>query len=79
MEIHGAGRAPIAELVADAQVLELAANTGVRCHIVHSTVAAGNRIARYYREQGAKISVETCVIILFSTTTTRCVRALFSS
>jgi allantoinase len=61
MEIHGAGRAPIAELVADAQVLELAANTGVRCHIVHSTVAAGNRIARYYREQGAKISVETCV------------------
>jgi allantoinase len=61
MEIHGAGRAPIAELVADAQVLELAANTGVGCHIVHSTVAAGNRIARYYREQGAKISVETCV------------------
>jgi len=61
MEIHGAGRAPIAELVADAQVLELAANTGVRCHIVHSTVAAGNQIARYYREQGAKISVETCV------------------
>ena len=49
------------ELVADAQVLELAANTGVRCHIVHSTVAAGNRIARYYREQGAKISFETCV------------------
>ncbi|HEY7243985.1 MAG TPA: amidohydrolase family protein [Xanthobacteraceae bacterium] len=60
MEIHGAGRAPIAELVADAQVLELAANTGVRCHIVHSTVAAGNRIARHYRERGAKISVETC-------------------
>ena len=61
MEIHGAGRAPIAELVADAQVLELAANTGVRCHIVHSTVAAGNRIARHYRERGARISVETCV------------------
>ncbi len=61
MEIHGAGRAPIAELVADAQVLELAANTGARCHIVHSTVAAGNRIARHYRERGARISVETCV------------------
>src|SRR6185437_11863784 len=52
MEIHGAGRAPIAELVADAQVLELAANTGVRCHIVHSTIAAGNRIAKHYRERG---------------------------
>ena len=61
MEIHGAGRAPIAELVADAQILELAANTGVRCHIVHSTIAAGNRIARHYRERGARISVETCV------------------
>jgi allantoinase len=61
MEIHGAGRAPIAELVADAQILELAANTGVRCHIVHSTIAAGNKIARHYRERGAKVSVETCV------------------
>jgi len=61
MEVHGAGRAPIAELVADAQILELAAGTCVRCHIVHSTVAAGNRIARYYRERGAKISVETCI------------------
>jgi len=61
MAIHGAGRAPIAELVADAQILELAANTGVRCHIVHSTVAAGNRIAQHYKERGARISVETCV------------------
>jgi allantoinase len=61
MEIHGAGRAPIAELVADAQILELAVNTGVRCHIVHSTIAAGNRIAKQYRARGAKISVETCV------------------
>ncbi|MBW7948466.1 MAG: amidohydrolase family protein [Pseudorhodoplanes sp.] len=61
MEIHGAGRAPLAELVADAQILELAASTNVRCHIVHSTIAAGNRIARHYRERGAKISVETCV------------------
>jgi allantoinase len=61
MEIHGAGRAPIAELVADAQILELAANVGVRCHIVHSTIAAGNRIARHYRERGAQITVETCM------------------
>lgn len=60
MEIHGVARAPIAELVADAQILELAANTGARCHIVHSSLAAGNRIARHYRERGAKISVETC-------------------
>jgi allantoinase len=58
---HGASRPPIAELVANAQILELASHTGVRCHIVHSSVAAGNRIARHYRSLGAKISVETCI------------------
>jgi allantoinase len=58
---HGASRPPIAELVADAQILELAAQTGVRCHIVHSSVAAGNRIARHYRDRGGKVSVETCI------------------
>ncbi|TMJ87424.1 MAG: hypothetical protein E6G76_13010 [Alphaproteobacteria bacterium] len=60
MEIHGAGRAPIAELVADAQVLELAANTGVRCHIVHSTVAAGNRIADIGRNLRALFHFQRC-------------------
>ena len=39
----------------------MASHTGVRCHIVHSSVAAGNRIARHYRSLGAKISVETCI------------------
>ena len=58
---HGASRPPIAELVADAQILELASHTGVRCHIVHSSIAAGNRLARHYRERGAKVSVETCM------------------
>jgi allantoinase len=48
-------------LLADAQILELAANTRVRCHIVHSTIAAGNRIARHYCERCARISVETCL------------------
>jgi hypothetical protein len=52
-------RAPIAELVADAQVLELAANTGVRCHIVHSTVAAGNRIAQKTHDSGRSCTVST--------------------
>lgn len=58
---HGGGRPPIAELVADAQILELASHTGVRCHIVHSSVAAGNRIAARYRALGNPVSVETCV------------------
>jgi len=58
---HGASRPPIAVLVADAQILELASHTGVRCHIVHSSIAAGNRLATYYRDRGAKVSVETCI------------------
>jgi allantoinase len=58
---HGTSRPPIAELVANAQILELASHTGVRCHIVHSSVAAGNRIAKHYRERGVRVSVETCV------------------
>jgi allantoinase len=58
---HGGSRPPVAELVADAQILELASHTGVRCHIVHSSVAAGNRIAKHYRSLGTKVSVETCV------------------
>src|SRR5215831_1329457 len=40
---------------------ELASHTGVRCHIVHSSIAAGNHLARYYRDRGAKVSVETCI------------------
>lgn len=58
---HGKTRPPLAELVADAQVLELASHTGVRCHIVHSSVAAGNEIAARYKAAGAKVSVETCI------------------
>jgi len=58
---HGASRPPMAELVADAQILELAAATGVRCHIVHSSLAAGCAIARHYRQRGARVSVESCL------------------
>lgn len=60
-EAHAATRPPLAELVADAQVLELALHTGVRCHIVHSSLAAGNRIAAHYRSLGARVTVETCI------------------
>jgi len=60
-DAHGATRPPIAELVADAQILELASHTDVQCHIVHSSLAAGNRIAMHYRSLGNKVSVETCI------------------
>ena len=64
---HGASRPPLAELVADAQILELAAATGVRCHIVHSSLAAGCTMARHYRDRGAHITVETCLQYLIFT------------
>jgi len=64
---HGASRPPIAELVADAQILELAVATGVRCHIVHSSLAAGCALARHYGARGAPITVETCLQYLIFT------------
>jgi allantoinase len=58
---HGASRPPIAEMVANAQILELACHTGVRCHIVHSSVARGFELVRQYRSRGAKVTAETCL------------------
>jgi allantoinase len=58
---HGASRPPVAELVANAQILELAAAAGVRCHIVHCSLAAGFAMARGYRGRGARITAETCL------------------
>jgi len=55
------GRPPICELVADAQILELASGTDARCHIVHSSLARGCDIARHYRDAGNRVTVESCV------------------
>ena len=64
---HGASRPPVAELVANAQILELAAATGVRCHIVHSSLAAGCAMGRHYRDRGAHVTTETCLQYLIFT------------
>lgn len=58
---HGASRPPFVEMVANAQILELALHTGVRIHIVHSSVADGFTMVRHYRERGAKATAETCL------------------
>ena len=51
-ESHGAGRPAVAEVVANAAVFEIARVTGVRCHIVHSSLARGIEQAKRYREEG---------------------------
>ena len=60
-ESHGAGRPAVAEVVANAAVFEIARATGVRCHIVHSSLARGFDQVKRYREEGVAASAETCV------------------
>ncbi len=60
-ESHGAGRPPAAELAANAAVFEIARETGVRCHIVHSSLARGFDQVKRYREEGVAATGETCV------------------
>jgi allantoinase len=60
-ETHALTRPVIAELSANAQLLELGLQTGARVHIVHSSVARGYAMARHYRALGARASVETCL------------------
>lgn len=60
-ESHGASRPPVAELIANVSVFELARITGVRCHIVHSSLARGFEHVKQYRQQNARVSAETCI------------------
>ena len=60
-ESHGASRPPIAELIANVSVFEIARVTGVRCHIVHSSLARGFEHVKQYRQQGVRASAETCI------------------
>ena len=60
-DTHGASRPPVAELAANVSVFEIARVTGVRCHIVHSSLARGFDHVKRYREDGVHVSAETCV------------------
>lgn len=60
-DTHALSRPAAAESVANAAVFELALDTGVRAHIVHSTLARGFDQAAAYRALGARVSAETCV------------------
>ena len=58
---HHPSRPPLAELLANAVILELGAATGARVHIVHSSLARGFDMARQYRDQGHQATAETCI------------------
>jgi allantoinase len=59
--VHHPSRPPLAELLANAAILEMGAQTGARAHIVHSSLARGFDMARNYREQGFQATCETCI------------------
>jgi len=54
-------RPPVAEMVANAQVLELGLRTGARAHIVHSSIVEGFEMIERYRALGGRASAETCL------------------
>ncbi|GGA79160.1 allantoinase [Nitratireductor aestuarii] len=60
-ETHALTRPPIAEMVANAQVLELGLRTGARTHIVHSSIIEGFDMIDRYRALGGRVSAETCL------------------
>ncbi len=66
-DAHSAARPPLAELVANAVLLEIGAATGARVHIVHSSLARGFEMARSYRAQGFAATAETCIHYLILT------------
>jgi allantoinase len=66
-DAHSAARPPLAELVANAVLLEIGAATGARVHIVHSSLARGFDMARSYRQQGFQATAETCIHYLILT------------
>jgi len=67
IDAHSASRPPLAELVANAVLLEIGAATGARAHIVHSSLARGFDMAASYRAQGNTATAETCIHYLILT------------
>lgn len=58
---HGLARPPVTEMLAIAEVYELAAATGCAAHIVHCSLARGYALAAAYREQGVAATIEACI------------------
>ncbi len=66
-EWHSPSRPPLAESLANWQILEIGAEAGVRAHIVHTSIPRACTQAAWFREAGHVATVETCVHYLLFT------------
>jgi allantoinase len=58
---HAWSRPPISETEAVGRVLELAYDTHVHLHIVHASVPRSFDLVQRYREEGVRVTAETCI------------------
>lgn len=58
---HGRSRPPVSETEAVGRVLEIAADAGVRVHVVHASVPRSFDLVERYRAEGVRVSAETCI------------------
>jgi allantoinase len=65
--MHCRTRPPLAESMADLEILEIALETGAHVHIAHSSLARGFELAELFRRQGARSSGEACIQYLCMT------------
>jgi allantoinase len=66
-DAHSPSRPVLAEALANWQILEIAAATGARGHIVHTSNARACQQAAWFNAQGHQATVETCVHYLMFT------------
>lgn len=58
---HAMSRPPMSELLAMLQIYETGAATGCPAHVVHCSLGRGYEIARNYRNDGHRATVECCI------------------
>jgi len=58
---HARSRPPVSETEAVGRVLELARGTDVYVHIVHASVPRSFDLVELYRQEGVRVTAETCI------------------
>lgn len=58
---HGRSRPPVSETEAVGRVLEVASGTAAHVHIVHGSVPRSFDLVHRYRQEGVRVTAETCI------------------